>query len=40
MYEFETLPDGERVSTRQPEGYFPLMRNFITGKHPASRLRK
>lgn len=33
MYEFETLPDGERVSTRQPEGYFPLMRNFIKQKH-------
>ena len=33
MYEFETLPDGERVSTRQPEGYFPLMRDFIKQKH-------
>ena len=33
IYEFETLPDGERVSTRQPEGYFPLMRDFIKGKH-------
>jgi pimeloyl-ACP methyl ester carboxylesterase len=33
MYEFETLPDGERISTRQPEGYFPLMRDFIKGKH-------
>jgi pimeloyl-ACP methyl ester carboxylesterase len=31
MYEFETLPDGERLSTRQPEGYFPLMRDFIEG---------
>jgi uncharacterized protein len=40
MYEFETLPDGERVSTRQPEGYFPLMRDFIKAKHQASRLRK
>jgi len=29
MYEFETLPDGERVSTRQPASYFPLMRDFI-----------
>ncbi|MDT7812419.1 MAG: uncharacterized protein QOJ42_2335 [Acidobacteriaceae bacterium] len=37
MYEFETLPDGERISTRQPEGYFPLMRDFIKGKHYASR---
>jgi len=33
IYEFETLPDGERVSTRQPEGYFLLMRDFIKGKH-------
>ena len=32
MYEFETRPDGERVPTRQPEGYFPLMRDFIKGK--------
>lgn len=32
MYEFETLPDGERVSTRQPAGYFPMMKNFIQGK--------
>lgn len=31
MYEFETLPDGERLSTRQPESYFPLMRDFILG---------
>jgi hypothetical protein len=28
MYEFETLPDGERISTRQPAG------------HQASSLRK
>jgi uncharacterized protein len=33
IYEFETLPNGERVSTRQPEGYFVLMRDFIKGKH-------
>jgi pimeloyl-ACP methyl ester carboxylesterase len=32
MYEFETLADGERVSTRQPEGYFHMMRDFIKGK--------
>jgi pimeloyl-ACP methyl ester carboxylesterase len=32
MYEFETRADGERVSTRQPEGYFALMRDFIAGK--------
>jgi len=36
MYEFETLPDGERVSTRQPEGYFLMMKDFIMRKHPAS----
>jgi pimeloyl-ACP methyl ester carboxylesterase len=33
IYEFETLPNGERVSTRQPENYFPLMREFIKGTH-------
>jgi uncharacterized protein len=32
MYEFETLADGERVSTRQPEGYFTLMADFVAGK--------
>lgn len=32
MYEFETRADGERISTRQPEGYFPLMRDFIKGR--------
>jgi uncharacterized protein len=37
MYEFETLADGERVSTRQPEGYFWMMRDFIQGKPQASR---
>lgn len=36
MYEFETLPDGERVSTRQPGGYFPMMTDFIQGKRQAS----
>lgn len=36
MYEFETLPDGERLSTRQPEAYFPLMRDFIAGTPQAS----
>jgi uncharacterized protein len=29
MYEFETTADGERISTRQPEGYFLSMKNFI-----------
>jgi pimeloyl-ACP methyl ester carboxylesterase len=33
IYEFETLPNGERVSTRQPENYFPLMRDFIQRTH-------
>lgn len=37
MYEFETLADGERVSTRQPEGYFAMMRDFIQGKERAVR---
>src|SRR5207248_2714120 len=32
IYEYETRPDGERVSTRQPEGYLPLMRDFIKAK--------
>ena len=36
MYEFETLPDGERVSTRQPEGYFAVMTDFIKGKRRAA----
>lgn len=29
LYEYETLPDGSRVSTRSPAGYFPMMRDFI-----------
>jgi len=32
MYEFETAPDGERVSTRQPDTYFSMMRDFISKK--------
>ncbi|SDY46589.1 hypothetical protein SAMN04487939_102267 [Lysobacter sp. yr284] len=32
LYEFETSADGERVSTRQPDGYFRLMADFILGK--------
>jgi hypothetical protein len=36
MYEFETRPDGERVSTRQPEGYLMLMADFIAGKSLAA----
>ena len=29
MYEFETKPDGTRVDTRNPDGYFAMMRDFI-----------
>jgi pimeloyl-ACP methyl ester carboxylesterase len=29
IYEYETQPDGERVSTRNPEGYFQMMRDYI-----------
>jgi hypothetical protein len=33
MYEFETGPDAERLSTRQPRSYFAVMRDFIlTGR--------
>lgn len=32
MYEFETQADGERVSTRQPDGYFQMMKDFIEGR--------
>ena len=31
MYEFELDAAGERVSTRQPAGYFQLMTDFIRG---------
>lgn len=37
IYEFETLPDGDRVSTRQSDGYFQMMRDFILGKPRASK---
>lgn len=36
MYEFETRADGERVSTRQPEGYLQMMKDFIEGKPQAA----
>ncbi|MGO4781789.1 alpha/beta hydrolase family protein, partial [Lysobacter sp. 2RAB21] len=36
LYEFETGKDGERISTRQPQDYFPRMRDFILGK-PAAK---
>ncbi len=29
IYEFETDKDGKRVSTRNPDGYFRMMRDFI-----------
>jgi pimeloyl-ACP methyl ester carboxylesterase len=29
IYEFETRPDGTRVDTRNPDGYFAMMRDFI-----------
>jgi pimeloyl-ACP methyl ester carboxylesterase len=29
MYLHESGPDGKRLSTRQPEGYFAMMRDFI-----------
>lgn len=32
IYEYETAADGQRLSTRQPDGYFRLMRDFISGK--------
>jgi len=28
IYEFETRPDGERVDTRNPDGYFAMLRDF------------
>lgn len=36
MYEFETGPEGERLSTRQPAEYFPLMRDFILSSRPGA----
>jgi uncharacterized protein len=29
MYEYEVAPDGTRLSTRQPEGYFRMMVDFV-----------
>lgn len=37
MYQFETLPDGKRVSTRQPATYFSEMRDFILGDAQETR---
>jgi pimeloyl-ACP methyl ester carboxylesterase len=40
IYEYEIRADGERVSTRNPDGYFAMMRDFIRdgriGKHYGS----
>ena len=32
IYEYETAANGERLSTRQPDGYFRLMKDFILGR--------
>ncbi len=32
IYEYETAADGQRLSTRQPDGYFRMMCDFIFGK--------
>ena len=32
IYEYETEPDGTRLSTRLPNGYFAMMRDFALGK--------
>ena len=29
IYEYETTADGTRLSTRNPDGYFAMMRDFI-----------
>jgi uncharacterized protein len=36
MYEFEVDASGERLSTRQPATYLPLMQDFIRGKMRAN----
>jgi pimeloyl-ACP methyl ester carboxylesterase len=32
IYEYETAANGERLSTRQSDGYFNMMRDFILGR--------
>jgi uncharacterized protein len=32
IYEYITKPDGERVNTRNPDGYFSLLRDFALGR--------
>jgi len=34
IYEYETQPDGSRLSTRQPAAYFAKMRDFILSAKP------
>ena len=37
IYEYETTADGERVSTRNSDGYFLMMRDFIrNGRIPGT----
>jgi hypothetical protein len=43
IYEFETKPDGERVNTRNPDGYFAMIRDFardgrLNGSYGDSRV--
>jgi pimeloyl-ACP methyl ester carboxylesterase len=33
IYEYETTADGTRISTRHPDGYFAMMRDFIRTGH-------
>lgn len=37
IFEYETAPDGERTSLRQPEGYLPLLADFARGAPLAAR---
>ena len=37
LFEYETAPDGTRLSTRNPEGYFTMLRDFIRGGTLAGR---
>jgi len=32
IYEYETKPDGTRANTRNPDGYFALLRDFALGR--------
>ncbi len=32
IYEYETKPDGKRLDTRNPDGYFALLRDFAAGR--------